>query len=47
MMGTKVMTFALVGGAIGLFLDGAMVGALTGVLMYISIQLEEYLKQRN
>ncbi|MBM7108193.1 hypothetical protein [Brevibacillus laterosporus] len=46
MMGTRVMTFALVGGGIGFFLDGVMVGALVGTLMYISIQLEEFLKQR-
>ncbi|MFD1412626.1 hypothetical protein [Oceanobacillus jeddahense] len=47
MMKLQVTTFVLVGGIIGFFTDGIMVGIGAGALVFIAYRLEKFLEKQH
>ncbi|WP_411843563.1 hypothetical protein [Salinicoccus sp. HZC-1] len=41
MMGSRVMTYVLAGGLIGLFTDGIMTGAAAGAIIFMAVRFDE------
>lgn len=46
MMKLKITTFVLIGGLIGAFTDGIMIGVGASALVFIAYQLEELLEKK-
>ncbi|MEK4303310.1 hypothetical protein [Oceanobacillus sp. FSL K6-0251] len=46
MMKLQVTTFVLVGGIIGFFTDGLMIGVGAGALVFIAFKLEKFLGEQ-
>ncbi|WP_179134572.1 hypothetical protein [Oceanobacillus timonensis] len=44
MMKLQVTTFVLIGGIIGFFTDGIMIGAGAGALIFIAYRMEQFLE---
>lgn len=47
MMKLQITTFVLVGGIIGFFTDGVMMGVGAGALVFIAYKLEEFLGKQH
>lgn len=45
-MKLQITTFVLIGGIIGFFTDGIMIGVGTGALVFIAYQLEKFLRTK-
>lgn len=46
MMKLQITTFVLVGGLIGLFTDGVMIGVGAGALVFIAYRFERLLEEK-
>jgi len=43
----KIIPFVLIGGLIGALTDGIMIGIVAASLVFIGLQLEQFLKVKN
>ncbi|WP_168193842.1 hypothetical protein [Lysinibacillus sp. SGAir0095] len=46
MMKLQITTFVLVGGLIGLFTDGVMVGVGAAALVFIAYKIEKFIEEK-